>query len=132
MIDLQKKLAGIDWSLFKGFNKKLVEEADAVLLSRITPLVKMIQSEQEAEGSQRRIRGGQFDRSIFEHGRGEGADKGSLENGWAVEKHRYLADYNRLKDETNKVCGALAKQVSYRHLLPESMRRGFFNAIRRC
>ncbi|XP_003744873.1 EH domain-containing protein 3 [Galendromus occidentalis] len=119
--DLRQKLMNIDWSLLKGLNKKLVEGVDDVLLTRIPSLVKMLQSEQETEASQQRIRGGKFDRSIFENGRGEGADKGSLENGWVVEKHRYLGDFEKLKDDTNKVCGAVAKQQMVKSNLPNSI-----------
>lgn len=123
--DMQEKLSLFDWSKFKSFHKKLLDEVDIMLATDISKLMAMIPQEQLDHKEEGLIRGGHFDSkaSPFGFGRGEGADEGSLQTEWVVtkERHKYDIIFNQLDPKDGKVSGAAAKNEMVKSKLPNAV-----------
>ncbi|OQR71209.1 EH domain-containing protein 1-like [Tropilaelaps mercedesae] len=123
--EMQVKLITFDFSKFKSFNKRLLEDVDAMLGNEISKLMGMIPQEQAAAAQSGLIEGGHFDseKSIFGFGRGEGADYGSLDATWVVMQDlpRYAPIFNSLNPIDGKISGAAAKKEMIKSNLPNAV-----------
>ncbi|XP_015917697.1 EH domain-containing protein 1 [Parasteatoda tepidariorum] len=122
---MQEKLLQQDFDKFNTLRPKLLENVDTMLREDITKIMSMIPREQE-EVSQESVQGGALNTLVnnpFGHGRGEGADAGSLQVEWVVEKDRFKFDaiFNRLNPVDGKISGAAAKQEMVKSKLPNTV-----------
>lgn len=126
-MDLMKeKLAQQDFSKFNTLKPKLLEAVDAMLRDDISRIMSMIPREQEMNVESAPVQGGALNAltdNPFGHGRGEGADAGSLQVDWVVEKDRFKFDaiFNRLNPVDGKISGAAAKSEMVKSKLPNTV-----------
>jgi len=123
--DMQEKLIKFDWSKFRSFHKRLLDDVDTMLARDISKLMAMVPQEQTEQSNEGLVRGGHFEseRSIFAHKRGEGADAGALMNDWIVyqDKHKYDPLFEQLDPIDGKISGGSAKQEMVKSKLPSSV-----------
>ncbi|XP_022668955.1 EH domain-containing protein 1-like [Varroa jacobsoni] len=123
--EMQEKLVTFDFTKFKSFNKKLLDDVDVILGSEISKLMGMIPQEQAAAAEAGLVEGGHFEskKSIFGYGRGEGADYGSLQTSWVVGKDlsKYASIFENLDPVDGKISGASAKTEMMKSMLPNSV-----------
>ncbi|KAG8199414.1 hypothetical protein JTE90_000282 [Oedothorax gibbosus] len=123
---MQEKLLQHEFDKFNTLRPKLLEAVDTMLREDITRIMSMIPKEQQEEQNQSPVQGGALTNLVdnpFGHGRGEGADAGSLQVDWVVEKDRFKFDaiFNRLNPVDGKITGAAAKSEMVKSKLPNTV-----------
>lgn len=124
---MQDKLLQQDFDKFNTLRIKLLEGVDIMLRDDISKIMSMIPREQEEQNIDTApVQGGALNTLVnnpFGHGRGEGADAGSLQVDWVVEKDRFKFDavFNRLNPVDGKITGAAAKSEMVKSKLPNSV-----------
>lgn len=123
---MQDKLILQDFSKFNTLKPKLIEAIDTMLREDISKIMLMIPREQEQNIETAPVQGGALNALVdnpFGHGRGEGADAGSLQVDWVVEKDRFKFDtiFNRLNPVDGKITGAAAKGEMVKSKLPNTV-----------
>lgn len=123
---MQEKLIQQDFSKFNTLKPKLIEAVDSMLRDDISKIMAMIPREQELSAESAPVKGGALNTLVdnpFGHGRGEGADAGSLQVDWVVEKDRFKFDaiFNRLNPVDGKISGAAAKSEMVKSKLPNTV-----------
>lgn len=122
---MKEKLSQQDFSKFNVLKPKLIETVDQMLRDDISKIMLMIPKEQEMNNSAP-VQGGalsMLNDNPFGHGRGEGADAGSLQVDWVVEKDRFKFDsiFNQLNPVDGKISGAAAKAEMVKSKLPNTV-----------
>ncbi|CAL1296535.1 unnamed protein product [Larinioides sclopetarius] len=123
---MQEKLLQQDFDKFNTLRPKLLENVDIMLRDDISKIMQMIPREQEEHIENAPVQGGALNTlndNPFGHGRGEGADAGSLQVEWVVEKDRFKFDaiFNRLNPVDGKITGAAAKSEMVKSKLPNTV-----------
>lgn len=123
---MQEKLLQQDFSKFNTIKPKLLEAVDMMLRDDISKIMAMIPREQELNAETAPVQGGALNALVdnpFGHGRGEGADAGSLQVDWVVEKDRFKFDaiFNRMNPVDGKISGAAAKSEMVKSKLPNTV-----------
>lgn len=124
---MQEKLLTQDFDKFNTLRPKLLEAVDTMLREDISRIMSMIPREQEDQNIDTApVQGGALNNLVnnpFGHGRGEGADAGSLQVDWIVEKDRFKFDavFNRLNPIDGKITGAAAKSEMVKSKLPNTV-----------
>lgn len=123
---MREKLAQQDFSKFNTLKPKLLESIDSMLQNDISKIMAMIPREQEMNVEAAPVQGGALNAlndNPFGHGRGEGADAGSLQVDWVVEKDKFKFDaiFNRLSPVDGKITGAAAKSEMVKSKLPNTV-----------
>lgn len=127
MKHMQEKLLQQDFDKFNVLKPKLLEAVDSMLSEDIARIMAMIPQEQtERTEETAPVQGGALNGLVnnpFGHGRGEGADAGSLQVDWVVEKDRFKFDniFNQLNPVNGKITGASAKSEMVKSKLPNSV-----------
>lgn len=123
---MQEKLINQDFQKFNPLKPKLLETVDHMLAEDIARIMAMIPQEQIQQREETNVKSGVMDGvkdSPFGFGRGEGADAGSLDTDWIVDKERYKYDdiFDSLGPINGKISGALAKAEMVKSKLPNSV-----------
>lgn len=123
---MQEKLLQQDFSKFNILKPKLIDTVDQMLRDDISTIMSMIPREQELSVETAPVKGGALNALVdnpFGHGRGEGADAGSLQVDWVVEKDRFKFDaiFHRLNPVDGKISGAAAKSEMVKSKLPNTV-----------
>ncbi|XP_003744278.1 EH domain-containing protein 3 [Galendromus occidentalis] len=120
--DMQEKLMNYDFTKFHPLQKRLLDDVDKMLATDIAKIMAMIPQEQTEKNTDNQVNGGHFENAQgpFVFGKGEGADEGSLQREWVVEKERARYDevFESLNPIDGKISGQMAKDEMLKSKLP--------------